>query len=305
MKLSYLYILLAALFICSAATARGCVPDTPARVLVVIAHPDDESEMAVTLYKIAKEHHGLVDIAVITNGEAGYKYSTLAEAYYNISLTNEQVGRRKLPAIRKQELKNAGRIIGVHRYYFLNQPDAHFTLNEREPIDTSWNVPYVKKALLTVLNKNRYDIVLTLLPVAQTHGAHKAATLLALEVVNSLPADNRPVVLAVATRDKGNAMPGFGNDYKYPLCHTTADTPSFFIDRTQCFSYMNRVNYKVIANWEIAEHKSQGYTQMTMNVGDLEEFWSFTLNTPAGLDWCRGLFDILKTPPPALAKTTY
>ncbi|TFF38552.1 PIG-L family deacetylase [Mucilaginibacter psychrotolerans] len=305
MKLNYLYTLLTALTICTTANTYGCVPDTPARVLVVIAHPDDESEMAVTLYKIAKEHHGKVDIAVITNGEAGYKYSTLAEAYYNISLTNEQVGRRKLPAIRKQELKNAGRILGVHRYYFMNQPDAHFTLNEREPIDTSWNVPFVKKALLTALSKNQYDIVLTLLPLAQTHGAHKAATLLALEVVNSLPANKRPVVLAVATRDKGNAVPDYRNNDKYPLCHTIADTASFFTDRTQCFSYMNRVNYKVIANWEIAEHKSQGYTQMTMNVGDLEAFWSFSLNSPTRLDWCRGLFEVLKSPPPAMAKTVY
>jgi hypothetical protein len=65
---------------------------------------------------------------------------------------------------------------------------------------------------------------------------------------------------------------------------------------------MNRMNYKVIANWEIAEHKSQGYTQMTMNVGDLEEFWSFSLNTPARLDWCRSLFEGLKTPPPRWLK---
>ena len=56
------------------------------KVLVIMAHPDDESTFSVTLYKIAKEHHGLVDILTITNGEAGYKYSTLAESYYGCEL---------------------------------------------------------------------------------------------------------------------------------------------------------------------------------------------------------------------------
>ena len=59
----------------------------------------------------------------------------------------------------------------------------------------------------------------------------------------------------------------------------------------------NRVNYKVIANWEIAEHKSQGFTQMTMNDGDLEKFWYFKLNGQAGIDKCRKLFELLKQVP--------
>ncbi len=60
------------------------------RVLVVVAHPDDESVFSVTLYKFAKEHNGLVDLAVITNGEAGYKYSVLAEGIYGKKLCNER-----------------------------------------------------------------------------------------------------------------------------------------------------------------------------------------------------------------------
>ena len=56
---------------------------TSPRVLVVIAHPDDESILAVTLYKITREHGGVVDLFVITNGEAGFRYSTLAETYYH------------------------------------------------------------------------------------------------------------------------------------------------------------------------------------------------------------------------------
>ena len=51
---------------------------------------------------------GSVDLALITNGEGGYKYSTLAEDIYGLELTDEEVGRKYLPDIRKKELE-AGR----------------------------------------------------------------------------------------------------------------------------------------------------------------------------------------------------
>src|SRR5476651_1102 len=95
-------------------------------VLVVMAHPDDESTFSVTLYKIVKEQHGTVDLFVITNGEAGFKYCTLAEQYYGVDLTDEKAGRKNLPRIRKKELANAGKILGVSQYFFQDQPDAHY-----------------------------------------------------------------------------------------------------------------------------------------------------------------------------------
>jgi hypothetical protein len=57
------------------------------------------------------------------------------------------------------------------------------------------------------------------------------------------------------------------------------------------------MNYKVIANWEIAEHKSQGLTQMSMNDGDVEKFWYFALNGTVGLDKCTSLFKALSYTP--------
>src|SRR5689334_16749139 len=96
---------------------------TGPKVLVVTAHPDDETAMAATIYKITHELNGLVDQCVITNGEGGYKYSTLAEAYYGLELTDEKVGRENLPRIRKQELINAGKIISTNNIFFLDQKD--------------------------------------------------------------------------------------------------------------------------------------------------------------------------------------
>ena len=90
----------------------------PGRVLIVVAHPDDEYYFAATTYRIAVELHGTVDELVITNGEGGFHYSTLAESYYHKALTTEAVGRKELPAIRREETLNAGRVLGIQEHYF-------------------------------------------------------------------------------------------------------------------------------------------------------------------------------------------
>ncbi|AYL99066.1 PIG-L family deacetylase [Mucilaginibacter celer] len=267
------------------------------RALVVIAHPDDESTFSVTLYKIAKEQHGIVDLFVITNGEAGYKYSTLAEDYYGVKLTDEPVGRANLPRIRKKELVNAGKILGVNKYYFEDQLDAHFTLDEKEPLDTSWDVPAVKKRLNQVLKANHYDYVFTLLPTDDTHGGHKAATILAIDAVKELPAQNRPIILGATTTNKIDAVSRFISYKGYSETQTVADTALFKVDRTASFSYKNRLNYKVIANWEIAEHKSQGFTQMSMNDGDWEQFWYFAVNDKTNIQKTADFFNKLNITP--------
>jgi hypothetical protein len=101
----------------SQATAGG------PRVLIINAHPDDESGCAVTVYKITHELGGIVDLCLITNGEGGYKYSTLAEPVYGLELTDEKIGRAHLPRIRKEEMMNAGKIIGLRNIFFLEHWD--------------------------------------------------------------------------------------------------------------------------------------------------------------------------------------
>ena len=64
---------------------------------------------------------GAVDELIITNGEGGFRYSTLAEAYYKKPLTIEAVGRKELPTIRRREAIQAGRVLGIRTHYFLNR----------------------------------------------------------------------------------------------------------------------------------------------------------------------------------------
>jgi LmbE family N-acetylglucosaminyl deacetylase len=177
-------------------SAKGTEAGPPdLRVLLVVAHPDDEYEMAGTVYRITKELSGRVDQLIITDGEAGYHYSSLAEQYYGVKLTDESDGRKQLPRIRREEARRAARILGIEHQWFLNEMDEHFTLDPREVLEKSWNQDRVRQNILQRLRHGHYTHVLVLLPVADTHGAHKAASLLALEAVEQLAPKNRPAVL--------------------------------------------------------------------------------------------------------------
>lgn len=267
------------------------------KALVVVAHPDDETAMAATIYKITQEQGGLVDQAVITNGEGGFRYSTLAEPYYNLKLTDEKVGREHLPRIRKQELMNAGKIIGIRNFYFFDQKDAGYGLDEREPLDTTWNTQWIQTRLKEILTTNQYDLVFCLLPDSTTHAHHKAATILALRTIDQLK--DKPTILAVSTSNKKDTSTRtFVQLNRHPLTKISATQPAFRIDRTTPFGFRNRLNYKIIVNWEIAEHKSQGTMQTFMNEGDFENFWVFDLNSAANVQKAATLFQRINTPPP-------
>jgi LmbE family N-acetylglucosaminyl deacetylase len=270
--------------------------DAP-RVLIVIAHPDDETAFAATIYKITKELHGVADLFLVTNGEGGYKYSTLAEAYYGKELTEEKVGREFLPQIRKQELQNAGRIIGIRNFTFMDQKDAHYGLDEHEPLDTSWHVAQVQARLRDVLAQGNYDFLFCLLPVPATHGGHKAATLLALRTVRDMKSGRKPVVLGGSVARKGDTIAHFSQLKNYTETKTLIDTPLVSLDRTTKFGYKNSLDYRIIVNWEIAEHKSQGAMQLGMNGGDYEQFWYFALNEKDGIKKTEALFERLKLVP--------
>ncbi len=267
-------------------------------VLIVTAHPDDETACAATVYKITHELRGTVDLAVITNGEGGYKYSTLAEDFYQLELTDEKTGRENLPRIRKTELMNAGKIIGIRNYFFLDQWDRKYTTDELDPLDTAWDVGLIKRRLKQIMENGKYDFVFCLLPVPETHGHHKAATMLALEVVNQQTKDQRPIILG--TRDseiKDTVGAQFSRLKDYELTAVNKNVAPFVLDRTTKFGYKNSLDYKIIVNWEIAEHKSQGTMQLQMNRNDYEKFWYFQLNDEAGIEKTRKLFEKLKHVP--------
>lgn len=292
MKNFFLFLLSA---LCISAFAQT---NTGPKILVVTAHPDDETAMAATIYKVTHELNGTVDQCVVTNGEGGYKYSTLAESYYGLELTDEKIGRENLPRIRKQELINAGKIIGMNNIFFLDQKDAHYGLDEHEPLDTTWNVNWVTTRLKEIMTNTKYDFLFCLLPVPETHAHHKAAGMLALRTVQLLPQSQRPVVLGVTGSSlKDTTFVRFEQLKNYTETKVEGNTPAFQFDKTVAFGYKNKLTYKVVVNWEIAEHKSQGTMQLAMNYGDYENYWWFSINDVSAKEKCKAFFESLKTIP--------
>jgi hypothetical protein len=193
---------------------------------------------------------------------------------------------------------NAGKIIGTNNIFFLDQKDAHYGLDEREPLDSSWDVSLVSVRLKDILTATKYDYVFCLLPVPGTHGGHKAATLLALRAVKDLPESQRPIILGVTGSARTDTtFTKFTQLKSYTETKTDADTAQYKFDMSVPFGYKNALNYKIIVNWEIAEHKSQGTMQLYMNHGDYEDFWYFAINNPSDRVKCAAFFDQLKKIP--------
>ncbi|CAF4898505.1 unnamed protein product, partial [Rotaria sp. Silwood2] len=81
-------------------------------VLVVIAHPDDETLFGGFLHALTHKLNASVHLVCVTNGEGGNRHAGLSESFYgNLKLSEETIGRKHLPRIRQQELFGSGRIV--------------------------------------------------------------------------------------------------------------------------------------------------------------------------------------------------
>ena len=271
------------------APAQTKSPAAPPRVLLVVAHPDDESCFAATVYEITHNLGGTVDQFVVTNGEGGYRYSLLAESYYGVKLTDEAVGRAALPEIRKRELLEAGRYLGINDHFFLNQRDVRNTKDIDEVLGQHWVPGVALAAVGRRLATGHYDFVFTLFPSPETHGAHKAAAITALDAVRQMAEmRDRPVVLGCQTApaDSAPASPARpstpaagapGPSWKgfESARHPFQVAPEVFVtDRNVKFGFNSVLSYQVIVSWVVAAHKSQGAFQASAPASraDLEEF---------------------------------
>lgn len=110
------------------------------KAIFVFAHPDDESfSSSGTIARLTKEG---VDVKLITatRGEEGMS------GEYDVS------SKKELGEIREKELRNAAKILGISKIYFLNYFD--FTLNK---------IPLLELVdkVLSIIKKEKPDIVVT------------------------------------------------------------------------------------------------------------------------------------------------
>ncbi len=247
------------------------------KALIVVAHPDDEFALAATAYRISRELFGMIDQVVITNGAGGYRYASLAEAVYGIAIARDANGRSNLPAIRMHETRSAGKILGIRNHYFLEEQDGGFEGHCAEAA-CDWDHVRVRSFLEDLLARERYDVVFTLLPRQEVHRHHCVATALTLEAAAALPESQRPVVLAAEAGRAAHAPTPLTTVEEQPLTKLLSPEPVFVFDRNARFGHGGALNYQIVVNWVIAEHKSQGLFQTDCGKYDVEQFWAFAIS---------------------------
>jgi len=286
--------------------------DHPPRLLLVTAHPDDETLFGGAVYKLSRSLGAQVDLLVFTRGEGGYRTSTLAEPLYGLKLTDPEVARVHLPRIREQELRAAARILGLRECFFLDQPDPGYTLAADAAVGEGWDTELIRRRLRERLLQGRYDFAFVMLPLPQTHAHHRDAALLALEVVAGLAPHERPLVLGATGHTRSREVAeqnrqGFpipeaeGFAYTGVPGHPLADVRPgavFAFDRTRKFGFRDRLDYNIVVDWAIAEHKTQGVMQLRQGAIELERYWYLALNPEEGITRARTLFERLEQAPP-------
>ncbi|MHA8099361.1 PIG-L family deacetylase [Aquirufa aurantiipilula] len=289
MRSSAILLILLFIGITFSASAQG------PKVLVVTAHPDDETGFSVSLFKITHELKGIVDMAVMTDGGGGFADSQLGAMYYGLNLTDSLVARTHLPLIRKQEILDAAKIMGLRNIYFMEQPDDWYTLDPKPYISgKNWDIPFVEKRLDLILAERQYDFVITMLPYAGQHGHHKTAVLLALRAVKRFKGPHKPIIIAGSPLSANSKPVDFNMLEGFPETKIKENAPTFTLNRAFRFKENDKVSYKIVADWVIAAYKSQGAIQENgIHKTDFEVYRYFDINDTQGISQVRDLFQQL------------
>ncbi|GAA4454714.1 hypothetical protein GCM10023189_21550 [Nibrella saemangeumensis] len=274
-----------------------CLPvlaQTGPKVLIVTAHPDDETVFPVTVFKITRELKGSADLALVTDASGGFN-GMLASKYYGMNMLDSVIGRKHLPLIRKKEMMRAGEVMGIGNFFFLDQRDDFYNRDPKPYLSGQrWDAALVARRLDEILSRGNYDYVFCMVPHDGQHAHHKAASILALRAVQQMTG-RKPIVLGGQAMNKGYTF-RFAELEGFPETRILASAPVFEYDRSRTFGEDNKHSYMIVADWVKAEHKSQsGDMNSSMHRGDLETFWYFALNGEAGITQVRQLFDALKT----------
>jgi N-acetylglucosamine malate deacetylase 2 len=264
------------------------------KILIVTAHPDDETMFPATIFKITHELKGSADIALITDGSGGYN-GLVASTFYGLNLTDSATGRKHLPLIRKKEIMCSGEVMGLGNYYFFDQIDDYYQLDPKPFLaGERWDITYCAKRLDKILEQGQYDFIFCLVPDAKQHAHHKTASILALQAVQRFKGGKKPIILGGRSLNKDYNF-SFSQLDSYAETTILATAPVFSFDRSYGFGEDKKHSYMIVADWVKACHKSQsGDMNASMHRGDLETFWYFNINGEMGLEKTKNLFESLK-----------
>lgn len=138
-------------------------------MLIVVAHPDDETEITGYLAKAVYEDHRRVAVIFGTRGDGGGN-----------AMGNEQAAA--LGAVREIEARRALASFGIMNVWFLGGPDTpgQDVLRSLE----TWNHGAALSQAVRLVRLTRPEVILTWLPLyvaGENHGDHQASGVIATE----------------------------------------------------------------------------------------------------------------------------
>jgi len=151
---------------------------TMERILVVLPHPDDESfGLSGTLAKHI-QNGARVTYACLTLGEMGRNMGIPPFAT-----------RVTLPSIRKKELAESCRAIGIQDLRMLGFHDKTIEFEDRDLLDEKINA---------IIREVHPSVIYTFYPGYSVHPDHDATGAAVVRTVGRLPKEERPRVLCMA-----------------------------------------------------------------------------------------------------------
>ncbi len=141
-------------------------------ILVIVAHPDDESLIAGYLARAVLDERRRVAVVFATRGDAGQNLVGFEQS-------------RTLAEIREMEARQALASIGIHDVWFLRAPDTPYpdVPDVLRSLDT-WNHGNVLGEMVRFIRLTRPEVVISMLPdvvVGENHEDHQASGVVAAE----------------------------------------------------------------------------------------------------------------------------
>lgn len=164
-------------------------------VLVVFPHPDDESFGSGGTIAHYSEAGIPVTYACLTLGEMGRNMGKPPFAT-----------RESIPELRKQELKNACKILGINDLRLLGYRDKTIEFEEEKKV-----IAKVK----AIIDELKPSLIITHYPGHGVHPDHDATGYVTVEAVRQMPKEERPTVYCIAiskNREKVLGNPDVVND---------------------------------------------------------------------------------------------
>ncbi len=219
---------------------------TPARVLVVLAHPDDpEFGAGGTIARLAAQG-ARVTYVIVTDGSKGSE---------DVSFTHESLFNT-----RQTEQRNAAALLGVHDVHFLGFPDGQI-----------YNDQPLREALVRQIRMHRPDLLITHDPTTRiwrgtrlNHPDHRAVGDATLDAVFPL------------ARDRLNFLEheeeGLQAHKVLDILLTASNEPNFAVDISDVLELKLQ---SIIAHVSQIREPEAMRERMTTYAGELGQQWGF------------------------------